>query len=112
MRLGRTILALLMALSLALLPLAGAAAAAPNSAEMTAGEVAHDCCHPGSPCDDHGKTGNNNASIGTCAKCCSYTGVVSCVDLSAPLKAAAPTMCASTHVVSQIGNPPFRPPRV
>src|SRR5215510_8288324 len=111
MRLGRTILAFLIALSLAVLPLAGASAALPHSAEMMAGEVTHDCCHQGSPCDDHGKTGNDHASIGTCAKCCSST-VVSGADLAAPLKATAPTMSAATHAVFQIGSPPFRPPRV
>jgi hypothetical protein len=107
MSLGRTITAVLIAWSLALLALAGAFASEPTSAQTVATEVQH-----GSPCDEPAKAGNDSASIGTCANCFSYIGVASGADVAAPFRTAAPVVAPLSPVVSQIGKPPFRPPRV
>jgi hypothetical protein len=110
MALVRTIFALLIALSVAMLPAAGAAAfkvKPPATTEMSAPEPMHECCPPAAdPCDDGG-------SMATCAAtCCVYA-----TDLGSPL--VYPTMHAdlmpllpSVALPSQLGSPPFRPPRV
>jgi hypothetical protein len=112
MRLGRTIVALLVALSVALLPVAGGAAFAAKSADISASEPLHDGCDRGVP-DDASKAVNDCASMAACAaKCFNYAGTV----LSdGTILAIGPTLHPvgdSGLVVSQIGNPPFRPPRV
>ena len=59
MRMTRAIIALLIALSVATLPVAGAAALGQQSAELVlmseSTDAAHDCCpEPGKPCDMDG----------------------------------------------------------
>jgi hypothetical protein len=114
----RTIFALLLAVSVAMLPAAGAfafkaevQAAAEMSAQMSADGMTHDCCPPAvNPCD---KAGDGCASMAACAlPCCVYPAAV-----AAPL--VYPTMFAdlmpllrSKVLSSQLGSPPFRPPRV
>jgi hypothetical protein len=112
MQVSRTILAVLVALSLAMLPLAGATAAPLKSTDHMASEVAHDCCHHGSPCDDHANSAGDHAARGICAKCCSSLAAVFFADVAAPLKAAVPAIHAGTPLPSHIASPPFRPPRV
>ena len=114
MGIARTIVAVLVAVAVAMLPVASGAAFKLKSAdttEMSASEPMHDCCpNAGSPCE---KAMDDCGSMATCAlTCCSYVG-----DFSSPL--VYPLMLAdvmpwlpSGALRSQIGNPPFRPPRV
>jgi hypothetical protein len=113
MAIARTIVAALVALSVALLPVAGGTAFKPApvetmdmSASMSGADPMDDCCPPvANPCADCG-------SMAVCAlKCFSFTsGSVSPVVYPAslalimvPFDSAA--FCSRTH------PPPFRPPR-
>lgn len=118
MRFARITLAMLIALSVAMLPAAGIAAFKPKSSatdmqgmEMSASQPMHDCC-PGevSPGD---KAMDDCGSMAACAlKCFSYAGGVwSPLGYSLKLAELVPP-CQSDAVHSQIGSPPFRPPRV
>ena len=111
MALVRTIFALFIAVSVAMLPAAGAAAfklTSQDATEMSASEPAHDCCPPAAnPCDK-----DDCGSMTTCASsCCVYAG-----GIASPL--TYPTMLSDTMPLlssgawpSQLGSPPFRPPR-
>jgi hypothetical protein len=113
MRIGRTILAFLVALSLAMLPMAGAFAV--PSDEPTASDVvvasAHDCCdHESMPADYAMK--DCQAAAGCTANCFNYYAVL----LSG---VAIPTPIGGTESRIQrhpfhpeTASPPFRPPRV
>ena len=112
MSIARTILALLIALSVALLPVAGSAGLASKSAdmiEMSAMEDMDCCPHKANPCDRMGGC----ASMAACALHC-FTFAVS----SAPLPFVGLTLADNMPVLqddnvpSQSGSPPFRPPRV
>ncbi len=107
MRVNRAIIAIVVALSVALLPAtAGFAAAAPS-----AGAAMTDCCHDhGMPCN---KTMDDCQAMATCAlHCFNYTasnfsnfGLVPAVAKSKPL-------FASEFFRSHTATPPFHPPRV
>jgi len=112
MSIARTILVLLIALSVALLPTAGGAGLASKSAdtiEMSAMEGMDCCPHNANPCDRMGGC----TSMATCALHC-FTFAVS----SAPLLFVGLTLAGKMPVLedcnvhSQSGCPPFRPPRV
>ena len=112
MRLGRTIVALLVALTVAVLPLAGGPAAALDSVEFSAVEPMHNCCDHGSPCDETSKAVIDCASMAACAvKCFSYAGTVLPNAVVVRLGSSLDPVRDSDLVASQIGNPPFRPPR-
>jgi hypothetical protein len=124
MRVGRTILALLLALSVAILPAAAGAGVSPKSPEtadmsstdmsgtdMSATDMsAMDCCpHKTNPCDQ----ADDCATMAACAlKCFSFAGTPWSVIVfpSSFAKLAAPF--ADKSFPSQTGSPPFRPPRV
>ena len=113
MRVGRTILALLVAVSVAVLPLASGTASALKSAEISASETMHDCCDHDSPCDETSKAVNDCASMAACAaKCFNYAGATLSGLTFAPIGLTVPRVRDGGLVVSQIGKPPFRPPRV
>jgi hypothetical protein len=113
MLIARTILALLIALSLAVLPAASGAGPALKSTaavKMVAiGDM--DCCpHKATPCDE---AMDGCAAMATCAlKCFSFAGgsflplvyPVTLADWMPPLQGG--------DFQSQTSNPPFRPPRV
>jgi hypothetical protein len=116
MRIGRTILALLIALSVAMLPAAagaGVSSKSPEMADMDAGDMSSamedDCCpHKANPCamDDCG-------SMATCAlKCFSFSGASSSIIVFPSTFAKVATPFAANPFSSQTGTPPFRPPRV
>jgi hypothetical protein len=131
MRLGRAILAGLVAVSVAMLPIAGAFAVsgdepvisddvmasgqAPCQHESMASETsvasAHDCCHHDSiPTNDVMK--DCYGSAGCTAKCFSVVALVFS-NVAIPL----PTGGTQSHFVtnpfhSQTASPPYRPPRV
>ena len=112
MAFARTIVAFLVALSLATLPLAGAFAVPKD--EVTAPEVAavqmHDCCDPedmppGSPMKAC------QASAGCAAKCFSFFAIALAGATIFPLARGTDSLFASDPVRAQSASPPFRPPR-
>src|SRR3979490_662571 len=110
MNLGRTILALLIALSVAMLPAAGGTGVGLKSADMTdMSAMGHDCCPPNSdPCD---KAMGDCSSMAACAlKCFSFSAALfSTVVFRSILPSVAPQF--ESHLFrSQIGSPPFGPP--
>src|SRR5580704_9647267 len=129
MRITRTILALLVSLSVAILPAAGGAVAltlstsdmaapqaisvdAPEQASdpMAMAEPMDDCCDHGTmPCDQ----GKNCASALMCAMhCFNFTTVAGSEIVFLPTVAAKVLPPADFAVPSRTGAPPFRPPRV
>ena len=121
MAFARTILALLIALSVALLPAASIAAFKFKSQEMTemsASEPMDDCCpHAASPCD---KAMGDCASMAACTlNCLCYAGGCLCYAGGLSSQLLYPVTLADTLPLfesgvlhSQRGSPPFRPPRV
>jgi hypothetical protein len=114
MSIGRTILTLLIALSVAILPTAGAAdvsVKSPEPADMSMMEDMTDCCpHKTNPCE---KTMNDCAAMATCVlKCFSFTGTSSSNIVFPSAFAKMTASIAGNPFPSQAGSPPFRPPRV
>jgi hypothetical protein len=115
MKLARTLMALLIALSVALLPGAAGAGVGVKSADTSAdvtdmSAMGHDCCPPkADPCD---KTMGDCSSMAACAlKCFSFSATLfSTVVFPSFLPSVAPPF-ESRLFRSQIGSPPFRPPR-
>jgi hypothetical protein len=114
MRIGRTILAVLIALSVAILPAAGSAgmsAKSPEPADMSMMEDMTDCCpHKANPCE---KAMEDCAAMATCVlKCFSFAGTLSSI-IVFPSACAKMAACFANNPFSlQTGSPPFRPPRV
>jgi hypothetical protein len=117
MKVARTIFALLIALSVAVLPAAsGAVAKSSVMSDMAAMDHQNmvamddmDCCpHPANPSD---KAMDKSACMAACAlKCFPFGGAVSTIVFpshQAPLIWAL----AASSFSSQTGYPPFRPPR-
>jgi hypothetical protein len=109
----RTIFILLVVLSVAMLPVAGAIAI-PSDELVVSDEVvvsAHDCCdHEGMPADNTMR--DCHAAAGCATKCFSVCGVIfSNPMIHPPVTGAEPSFPTKTFH-SQEGNPPFRPPRV
>lgn len=113
MSIGRTILALLIALSVAMLPAAGGAGLGINSAEMPemSSMADMDCCpHKTNPCDQ-GMDGCT--SMAACmANCLSYAPGMSSPLVYPVALAAVMPLFESGDLHSHMGSPPFRPPRV
>jgi hypothetical protein len=112
MRIGRTILAFLVALSLALLPMAGAFAV-PGDEPMASDVVdasAHDCCdHESTPADHVMK--ECQASAGCTAKCFNFYALVfSGVTILSPI-GGTESHFVSNPFYSHTASPPYRPPR-
>jgi hypothetical protein len=113
MRIGRTILTLLVALSLAMAPVAGAFAMQKDA--MTASnEVAasaHDCCDSeGMPADHVMK--DCQASAGCATKCFNVYGDAFSSATIVPSIGGTEAPFVSKPFYSQTASPPFRPPRV
>jgi len=121
MRIGRTIIALLVALSVAMLPAASGAAAgskSPAAEDMSASDMSPtdmsamegDCCpNKANPCAQMDDCG----SMATCAlKCFSFSSGSSSIIVFPSTFAKMATPFASNPFSSQTGTPPFRPPRV
>ena len=119
MSIGRTILALLVSLSVAMLPAAagaGVSAKSPHQADMSTTEDMsmpedmHDCCPPTNPCD-HAM--DNCGSMATCAlKCFSFAGTSASVIVFPAAFAKIIAPLEHNPFSSQTRAPPFRPPRV
>jgi hypothetical protein len=107
----RTIFALLIAASVAMLPAAGAAfKLQPQEPTMSASEPMHDCCPPtANPCHNAGDC----ASMATYAlPCCIYPGAVASPLVYPTMHADVMPLLPSGALPSHMGSPPFRPPRV
>ena len=111
MSIGRTVLALLVALSVAMLPAAagaGVSVKSPAKADMSAMEDMHDCCP--NPCD---KAMDDCGTMATCAlKCFSFAGTSSSIITFSASFAKMIAPLEHNPFSSQTGAPPFRPPRV
>jgi hypothetical protein len=110
----RTILAILIAASVAMLPMAGGFGfklKSQNATEISAVEPMHDCCPPAAnPCD---KTMDDCGSMAACAtKCFGYSGGVSTPLGYLLTRADVLPLFESDDFRSLTGSPPFRPPRV
>ncbi len=120
MRIGRTILALLIAVSVAMLPAAGGVgmrsppstdlSAMEDMTGMSAMEDMQGCCpHKVDPCD---KSAGDCCSMATCAlKCFSFAGTGSATIVFPSTFAKMTAAVAANPFSSQTGSPPFRPPR-
>lgn len=111
---GRTILALLIALSVATLPAAGGAGVnseSPEPAGMSVTEDVPDCCpHKANPCE---KAMDGCAAMVACAlKCFSFAGAASSIIVFPSPFANMMIPLAANPFSSQTGSPPFRPPRI
>jgi len=109
MRFGRTIFALLVALSVALLPIPGAFAHTVSGQPL--GLQAADCCSPTQPCEK--QAGDCGSLAGCTLKCFNLSGAVG-PNASAYLKPAATKMAvvADQSVRAPAAAPPLPPPRV
>ncbi len=114
LRIGRTIFALLVALSVATLPAAAGFAAGGKSMDVvTASGMTPDCDHHQAPSDKTHKTMDDGACMAACAVGCfnvTATGL-SDFSFSSPVSTALKPVLADPHVASRMGSPPFRPPR-
>ena len=112
MKAGRIILALLIALSVAVLPAAGGIAAVAKSTEMAEAAAMDDmdCCpHTANPCDK----ATNAACMAMCALNCFtvYGSAASAVVFPVHQARLSPAL-GTNPFNSRTGTPPFRPPRV
>ena len=116
MRIGRTIFTALVALSVATLPAAiGFAAGATTVMEISAPTAMPDCDHHhhNAPGGKTQKSMDDCASMAGCAlKCFNFTGtILAGIAYSLSASAALKPVHASNIFASQMGSPPFRPPR-
>jgi len=114
MGLARTILAIVIALSVAALPAAAGCISVAKSAPQTLqSAMSDDCDHHGSSPAHGSKAMDDCGSMGLCAaKCFNYAGTVLPHVMAVPTGSALQPVANGDIVVLQIGSPPFRPPRV
>lgn len=107
---GRPILIALIALAVALMPMAGGMALAmPHDASFTA--APSDCCPNGKPCE---KKTDGCGSVAACVlKCCGLTSAIAApIAVSLTASAAEKPAFALQSFRSPAENPPQPPPRV
>jgi hypothetical protein len=113
-RIGKAILAMIIALSVAILPATAGFAAGGNTAEVSASALAPDCDQRHDiPNNTTQKSTDGCDSMAGCALKCftaSIVGISGLTFSSSPSVAVEPVRMES-KVTSRIGNPPFRPPR-
>jgi hypothetical protein len=112
MCLGRIIVALQIAFSVAILPAAGSAGVSvksPEAAAVSMTEDMPDCCpHKANPCE---KAMDDCAAMATCAlKCFSFLGTFAVIVFPSAFAKMTASFVANP-LCSQAGSPPFRPPR-
>ena len=117
MAIGRTILAILFGFSVVLAPAYGAFATG-NPPTIAGAAMAHDHQHHGHNCDPssdnttHKPIHDCGSFIGCALSCGSFTGVTASSIVYVPVVAAVlRPLRASETILSQMGSPPFRPPR-
>jgi len=115
LRIGRTIFAVLIGLSVATLPAAtGFAANAATATDVSASKAMPDCDHHhNAPSDKTQKTACDCACMAACALTCfSFTAPGSSgITFSSPASTALKPVRTDTNVSSRMGSPPYRPPR-
>jgi hypothetical protein len=115
MHLGRTIFAVLIGLSVAILPATvGFAASAGTAAELSAVQAMPDCDHHHGAADTQTpKAIHGGACMADCALTCfSFTATASSgIAVWSPVSDALKPVQVSDAVSSHMGTPPFRPPR-
>jgi uncharacterized protein involved in copper resistance len=116
MRIGRTIVAVLVALSVATLPAAtGFASGAMTAMEISASPAMPDCDHHhhNAPGGKTQKSMDDGACMAACALNCFnfMAAAFSGIAFSSPATAALKPVHASNIFASLMGSPPFRPPR-
>jgi hypothetical protein len=120
MGIGRTILAAIVAFSVAMLPMAGSAAHSlkptemmdmPGSDDMSASQDMPDCCpHEAPPCD---KANCDRVSMAACASACCSILMPASAGLVIPLVLAETMPWLTSQVLrSPLASTPFRPPRI
>ncbi len=113
MAIARTILAFVIAFSVAILPAAGAFALGSKPAMSSTNLVftEHDCCDDdGMPMTD--MTKDCQAAAGCAAKCFNVYGLSSWEGVLGPLPSAPEPLLVASGLPQLFGMPPFRPPRV
>jgi hypothetical protein len=113
MNIGRIILALLIALSVGMLPAASGAGLKVSPEEpagMSVMQDMPDCCPPKpDPC---GRAMDHCGAMAICAlKCFSFAGTSSSIILFVSAFARMTASFAANPFSAQTGSPPFRPPR-
>lgn len=115
MRIGRTIVAVLVALAVATLPAAtGFAAGATTAAEISASPAMPDCDHHhNAPGGKTQKSMDDGACMAACAlNCFNFMAAgFSAIAFSSLATATLKPVHASNIFASLMGSPPFRPPR-
>jgi hypothetical protein len=121
MKLGRAILALLIALSVAVLPMATGVAALAKSTDMSDMPVMEhsdaatmddmDCCpHTANPGD---RAMDKSSCMAACAlNCFTFGSAVASAIIFPSYRARLSPALVTNPFSSQTGTPPFRPPRV
>jgi hypothetical protein len=115
-RIGRTIFAVLVALSVATLPAAVGFAAGGKTMGASASETTPDCDHRhhnNPPNNKTQKTGDDGACLAACAVACFgfVTADFPSIAFLLPMSTAPKFIRASDNVPSRMGSLPFRPPR-
>ena len=115
---ARTVLAVLVAVSLAVVP-AGARAVAPvmshGEAQSETGWTADmpDCRHHAPAKDQDSRRMGDCAAMAACGKCLNFAAAMFVAALApAPTAVRLQSIVAEQTAPSRIGSPPFRPPRV
>jgi len=115
MRIGRTLLAIVIALSVAMLPAASGFAAGSKTMAVSVAEAMPDCGHHHhAPIDKTEKRTNDCASMAGCAlKCFNFTGITFAgIAFASPAGAALDPIRVSDDIPARMDGLPFRPPRV
>jgi hypothetical protein len=115
MHIGRAIFAVLIGLSVAMLPATiGIAAGVATATAVSASQTMPDCDHHhNAPASQPYKAINGGTCIAGCAlSCFGFTATeYSGISFSSPVSAALKPLGVSRNISSQMGSPPFRPPR-
>jgi hypothetical protein len=107
----RTIIVVLVAMSVAMLPVAGGMVVAESpGVALTAAQS--DCCEPGQPCQQKGT--KDCGSLASCAlKCFSFSvALAGPAAVTPPVPALAKFALIAQKLPSASDNPPLPPPRV
>jgi hypothetical protein len=118
-RIVRAILAVVVAVSVAVLPATAGAVRAAQASERSVAEAALsaampvDCDHEAPARDRGSRPADDCATMAACAaNCFNYAGTVVPEIAPVPTASRLQPIAATDLVVSKIGSPPFRPPRV
>lgn len=112
MGIGRAILALLISLAVAMLPVGGIAASGGISSTSNLATSATDCCDHDSMAIDKMMMKDCQAAAGCASKCFSLFSMNVSSPMIHPPMTEADGLFATEFFRPLEGNPPFRPPRV